>query len=494
MMFVLAPVPRFQTNAIDALIKPAMNDLATPQMEPATAATLSKSALGSTGAWPSATQATRNSWIDTTTTTARPHQQQQAQQQQQQPQRPTSWYVGQPAMQQPVDVFVPSAPFMSPPQQAPPRQQQQQSSVTSSSCQSQHNSESSSTAGSSSQQQFNHGYQNQQQPQHIQQGTAPSAQHPWGQLPLQPTTSAAVPTKTDTQKYTHSRSRSVPYSVPQPPIQTEPKTSGEQENLFVFDTVAATPTKQQQQQQRPAPLTSRVSMDADSFQKLSSAIDTGQSLLLTKKFVPPKASNNPFESAIEESPKKEPVTALTYSPFADDVQQPLPQQQQQPNQQQQQQNQSSAAAAADPTIAFPDTPPRQDSVDSPQASAPPWPISKTNDHPNKHNIYPPPVPPQATKPAFLKYARNVVPPSYLRRTRSYGTRDRAPSDPFNSNDTTSFITTTTTTTTNTTFNYNDIATPTASSSSTASPFYSTEPHFGTKLFRHRSDGSSLIRR
>ena len=496
-----------------------MDDLATPQVEPATTSTtnttntttsLSKSSLGNTSTWPTATQTTRNSWIDTTSTGCSSQQQHQQQQQEQEQQRRTSWYVGQQAIQQTMDL-VPAVPFMSPPSQ----QQQQPASMDNSNRQSRHMSENLSTggAGSNSQQQFNQG--GNQQSNH---GTAPSAQYPWGQLPLQPsvTTHSIMPTKATTdsntqQKYTHSRSRSVPYSVPQPPIQTtDSQARNDQENVFVFDTVAATPTKQQLQQQRPAPLTSRASMDADSFQKLSSAIDTGQSLLLTKKFVPPKASNNPFENnaAIEESSKNK-GAGLAYSPFADDSQEEQ-QEQEQHSLAKSTHTSTAATTASTPitttatttttTTVFPDTPPRgQDSM-SPEASAPPWPITKLNDYPNKQNLYPPPVPSQATKPAFLKYARNVVPSNYhLRRTRSYGTRDRAPSDPFNPND--NILTT------STSFDFNDPALMTSStttattvsssspSSSSASPFnYPTEQRFGAKLFRHKSDGSSLLRR
>lgn len=397
-------MPKFQTNAIDALIKPAV---ATPKVSSSTCGTTTTGSAP----WQSGTT-TRNSWIQpspsTANTTAR---------QQQQQQRPTSWYVGQ----QPLPIYdpAPSAPFLSPPTQT--------TTAT--------------TATNNDRSPFQ---QDNQQYAAAAGSTSWSQQLPTQQAMSHSSTTISGKSTTNEQKhqYTHSRSRSVPYSVPQPTTAQSMPQQTPSSSVFKFDTVGATPSKQQQQQ-RPAPLTSRVSMDSDSFQRLSSAIDTGQSLLLTKKFVPPKASNNPFESAIDESPKRESSSAARYSPFADDLD-----------------NQSTPRASYHP--------PEQQQQ---EASAPPW--QSINQQPNKQNVYPPPVPSQATKPAFLKYARNIQPSLALRRTQSYRASDAV--DPFNIEDpqsTPTIIhhTTTTTTTSNTPFSH------------------------GNKLFRHRSDGSALMRR
>ncbi|KAI7887435.1 hypothetical protein K492DRAFT_170339 [Lichtheimia hyalospora FSU 10163] len=406
MVYLGAPVPKFQTNAIDALIKSAAP---TPKV--------SSSTCGTTGSapWQSGTT-TRNSWIqpspsvtNTTTNTAR---------QQQQQQRPTSWYVGQ----QPLPIYdpAPSAPFLSPPATATTTTTPTTNTTTTTT-----------TNDRSPFRQDNKQYTG-------------AGLNSWSHQPMSHSSTTISGKSTNNEQkhqYTHSRSRSVPYSVPQPTTAQSMTQETSSTSVFKFDTVAATPSKQQQ---RPAPLTSRVSMDADSFQRLSSAIDTGQSLLLTKKFVPPKASNNPFESAIDESPKHESSSsaAASYSPFADDLD-----------------NQSTPRA-------YPSEEKQQ------EASAPPWP--SINRHPNKQNIYPPPVPSQATKPAYPKYARNIQPLA-LRRTQSYRSSD-APVDPFNTTDpqsTPTIIHHTTNTTSNTppiTFSH------------------------GNKLFRHRSDGSALMRR
>lgn len=290
--------------------------------------------------------------------------------------------------------------------------------------------------------------------------------------PLQPnqTLSQSSSTAKHEQRhiYTHSRSRSVPYSVPPP----EPPVSVNHD-VFAFDTIGASMSKQQQQQQqqqaRPSPLVSRASMDADSFQKLSSSIDTGQSLLLTKYYVPPKASNNPFENdTIPESPPvsnhnnsigtppPEPsssssstaphttTTALERSPFAD-----------------QQEGSSLSSSDTTPRLPLPV------SSAQPKQTIPAWP--GINDRPNKENVYPPPVPPQSTKPAFPKYARNMF-PNLLRRTQSY-------KDPFETTPhqgTGSLL-----------FSTNPWSSTDASSSPSAP---------AVKLFRHRSDGSSLAAR
>lgn len=407
-------MPKFQTNAIDALIKPAV---ATPKVSSSTCGTTTTT--GSAPWQSGTTTTTRNSWIQPSpspaNTTAR----------QQQQQRPTSWYVGQ----QPLPIYdpAPSAPFLSPPTQTTTATTTTTTTTT--------------TATNNDRSPFQQDSQ--------QYAAAAAGSTSWSQqLPTQQTMSHSSTTisgkstnNEQKHQYTHSRSRSVPYSVPQPTTAQSMTQQTPSSSVFKFDTVGATPSKQQQQQ-RPAPLTSRVSMDADSFQRLSSAIDTGQSLLLTKKFVPPKASNNPFESAIDESPKRESSSAARYSPFADDLD-----------------NQSTPRASYHPPE------PQQQ-----EASAPPWQI--INQQPNKQNVYPPPVPSQATKPAFLKYARNIQPSLALRRTQSYRASDAV--DPFNIADLQSTPTiihhTTTTTTSNTPISH------------------------GNKLFRHRSDGSALMRR
>ncbi|ORZ00654.1 hypothetical protein BCR43DRAFT_149607 [Syncephalastrum racemosum] len=296
--------------------------------------------------------------------------------------------------------------------------------------------------------------------------------------PLHPSQTISQSSSTAKQEqrhiYTHSRSRSVPYSVPPP----EPPVS-ENRDVFAFDTIGASMSKQQQQQQqqqqaKPSPLVSRASMDADSFQRLSSSIDTGQSLLLTKYYVPPKASNNPFENdTIAESPPvsdhnnnsnsnsivtppPEPsssssstaphttTTALERSPFAD-------------------LQESASLSSSDTTPRLP----LSISSAQPKRTTPAWP--GINDRPNKENVYPPPVPPQSTKPAFPKYARNTF-PNLLRRTQSY-------KDPFE--------TTPIQGTGSLLFSTNPWSSTDASSSPTAP---------AVKLFRHRSDGSTLTAR
>ncbi|KAF7725988.1 Epidermal growth factor receptor substrate 15 [Apophysomyces ossiformis] len=167
---------------------------------------------------------------------------------------------------------------------------------------------------------------------------------PWDVQPPPPTPAREVKNE-NKAVYTHSRSRSVP--------------SSKQQDLFAISP-----------EQKPSLHTSRSSIDAASFQRLQAPIDTGQSLLLTKKFVynPPK-STNPFDNeyADEDEPTEE-----YRSPFEDQ----------------------------DLLSVF--TPPR-----------------RPNDHPNTDNIPPPPVPAQDTKPAFPRYARNV-PTSLLKRSQSYG--------------------------------------------------------------------------
>lgn len=442
-------MPKFQTNAIDALIKPAAATTTTTTPKVSSSSTCGTT-TGSAPSWQSGTTTTRNSWIQpspssNTNTVAR--------QQQQQQQRPTSWYVGQ----QPLPMYdpAPSAPFLSPP---PPPQQTTTTTTNT-------------TTTSNDRSPFN-----QDNKQYAAAGlNSWSQQLPPSQQPMSHSSTTTISGKSTNNEqkhqYTHSRSRSVPYSVPQPATAQSMTQQTPSTSVFKFDTVAATPSKQQQQQ-RPAPLTSRVSMDADSFQRLSSAIDTGQSLLLTKKFVPPKASNNPFESAIDESPKHESSSAAAakYSPFADDLD-----------------NQSTPRASMSSSYHH-QPPPAQENQQQQQeekASAPPWP--SINRHPNKQNIYPPPVPSQATKPAFPKYARNIQPSLALRRTQSYRSSDAATAtaaatlDPFNVADPQS---------TPTLIHHHHHHTTTNTTSNTPPIAFS----HGNKLFRHRSYGSALMRR
>ncbi|KAI9321882.1 hypothetical protein BX666DRAFT_1040841 [Dichotomocladium elegans] len=410
-----------------------------------------KSGNSNTGAWQQGAQASRNSWVQMDPITAQ--------------QRPTSWYVGQQSLPQYNVNIQPSAPLMSPPMRPLPS--------------------TSSFSGSTSKQSFGSSSNTSGTYETPTLANQPALQ--WPQLPpLQShsnqftshssiTMDVSAKNEQKLHPYTHSRSRSMPYSVPQPSPHTQPNATTlsekEPESLFVFGTVASTFVKQQQQQpHRPAQHASRASMDADSFQRLSSAIDTGQSLLLTKKFVPPKASNNPFESAIEDSPKREP-SSLNCSPFAD------------------QSSNDSDIAALPASVVGGITGGYECGQHEEHAGASPWlSISGTNNHPNKEHVYPPPVPPQATKPAFLKYSRNL-PPSSLRRTQSYGARafnstSGMSLDPFNTSsglDTPPFTTPTTNNTLYTTSNN--------SNNVNASEF-----SHGNKLFRHKSDGSSLMRR
>jgi hypothetical protein len=112
-------------------------------------------------------------------------------------------------------------------------------------------------------------------------------QHPFKSSGESSVTSASTGSKSI---YTHSRSRSVPYA-------SQDMSSA---NDFIFDTLTATQSKQEQP--RPVLVTSRSSMDATAFHRLSQQeqqhIDHGQALLLTQKFVPPSSttrSTNPFE-------------------------------------------------------------------------------------------------------------------------------------------------------------------------------------------------------
>ncbi|KAG0182159.1 hypothetical protein DFQ29_005519 [Apophysomyces sp. BC1021] len=182
----------------------------------------------------------------------------------------------------------------------------------------------------------------------------------WDMQPPPPTPAREAKNETK-HLYTHSRSRSVP--------------SSKQQDLFAINP-----------EQKPSLHTSRSSIDAASFQRLQSPVDTGQSLLLTKKFVykPPK-STNPFDNEYTDEEEED--------------------------------EQEVAAAAATTTVepAEEYRSPFEDQ-DIISAFTPP---RRPNDHPNTQNIPPPPVPAQATKPAFPRYSRNI-PTSLLKRSQSYG--------------------------------------------------------------------------
>ncbi|KAI8393742.1 uncharacterized protein BYT42DRAFT_552098 [Radiomyces spectabilis] len=157
------------------------------------------------------------------------------------------------------------------------------------------------------------------------------------------------------QLYTHSRSRSVPFSI-SPAVNPSPSDDSPAPSIPV-------------RPRRPTLISSRASMDADAIQRLTTAIDTsgidtGQSLLLTQRFVP-KPTNNPFENDASD-------TEDYTSPFEDH-------------------------AACFPAKVEP------------------------NKRPNSMNMLPPPVPDKATKPAFPKYARNASPhhPFMLKRSQSH---------------------------------------------------------------------------
>ncbi|KAI9022770.1 hypothetical protein CLU79DRAFT_835134 [Phycomyces nitens] len=133
---------------------------------------------------------------------------------------------------------------------------------------------------------------------------------------------------------------------------------------------------------KPPLLTSHSAIDSVSFERLNSTgIDTGQSLLLTKKFVYKPKSTNPFDNEYDEpTPKSTPR-----SPFDDNG--PL----------------------------------GNDSTTSLSSNTSSIATRQINSNPNQQNIPPPPVPAQTTKPAFPRYSRNSQ-PSLLKRSQSHGAK------------------------------------------------------------------------
>ncbi|KAG2184634.1 hypothetical protein INT43_000547, partial [Umbelopsis isabellina] len=188
--------------------------------------------------------------------------------------------------------------------------------------------------------------------------------------------------------YGHGRSRSVPHASTEPPLLPElneplmmskPKLDSEStENGTDYSTSSfARPPPQS----RPN-VSQRASMDPDSFQKLLTKIDRGESLLLTKGLdFDSGKSLNPFRRSATISHGSRRAADNDEGPFAD---------QNTPNPV----RRASRFRSDSLAMAFDEAIPDNLSFIHPNARR------------NKYNLSPPPIPSQLTKPDSLKYARN----------------------------------------------------------------------------------------
>ncbi|KAI9279672.1 hypothetical protein BC943DRAFT_331504 [Umbelopsis sp. AD052] len=195
--------------------------------------------------------------------------------------------------------------------------------------------------------------------------------------------------------YSHGRSRSVPHASTNSPLLTElneplmmskPHTASELDDMQDMDSPfsgSAVPRSQS----RP-PVTQRASMDPDSFQKLLTKIDRGESLLLTKGLdFDSGKSLNPFRrsATISHSSRRRVYSndedSDSEGPFADQGQATPVQR-------------KSRVRSESLLKAFDDVIPDNLSFIHPNARR------------NQYDLSPPPIPSQLTKPTSLKYARN----------------------------------------------------------------------------------------
>lgn len=205
------------------------------------------------------------------------------------------------------------------------------------------------------------------------------------------------PTSNQTGKtvYSHGRSRSVPHASTNSPLLTElneplmmskPHTASELDDMQDMDSpFSATPVPRSHS--RP-PVTQRASMDPDSFQKLLTKIDRGESLLLTKGLdFDSGKSLNPFRrsATISHSSRRRVYSndedSDSEGPFADQGESTPVQR-------------NSRVRSESLLKAFDDVIPDNLSFIHPNARR------------NQYNLSPPPIPSQLTKPNCLKYARN----------------------------------------------------------------------------------------
>jgi hypothetical protein len=210
-------------------------------------------------------------------------------------------------------------------------------------------------------------------------------------LPLPSTTiTNEITTVTPPMIYTpiqHSRSRSVPYAntnflfspqsiaIENVSNSSSPTTSSPKNNLYQFDTVGASTSKQQQK----TPLrqhSSHVSLDNDALQKIINNNGDGGGLLLTQSFKPQfdadSTTNSPNISSSQSSPKKS-NNPYKNNPFETDD------------------STGSTPRQLSPLI----------------KSSPLTRSCNNNTSSNTNQIPPPPVPPQSTKPPCPKYARRI---------------------------------------------------------------------------------------
>ncbi|CAM0142553.1 hypothetical protein VKS41_001924 [Umbelopsis sp. WA50703] len=186
--------------------------------------------------------------------------------------------------------------------------------------------------------------------------------------------------------YGHGRSRSVPHASTETPLLPEldeplmmskPKLGSEiDENGTVHSQSSFG-----RPQQRPNVM-QRASMDPDSFQKLLTKIDRGESLLLTKGLdFDSGQSLNPFRRSATISHGSRRATESDEGPFADqNTPKPV--------------SRSSRIRSDSLAMAFDEAIPDNLSFIHPNARR------------NKYDLSPPPIPSQLTKPVSLKYARN----------------------------------------------------------------------------------------
>lgn len=193
--------------------------------------------------------------------------------------------------------------------------------------------------------------------------------------------------------YSHGRSRSVPHAstnspllpmLNEPLLMSKPHTASEIDDMQSHGPYS--PTSIFRSQQRPAAM-HRASMDPDSFQKLLTKIDRGESLLLTKGLdFDSGKSLNPFRrSATISHSSRRRVPSMDddnpEGPFADQASStPV--------------RRESRIRSESLSKAFDDAIPDNLSFVHPNARR------------NKFNLSPPPIPSQLTKPSSLKYARN----------------------------------------------------------------------------------------
>lgn len=190
---------------------------------------------------------------------------------------------------------------------------------------------------------------------------------------------------TPTRQYSHSRSKSVPYAtntIISPDSPADNTNSPISPGLFQFDTIGASRAKQQRQRVNHS---GHSSLNSDSLQKI---MDSGKSLLLTQGFKPKFDEEEEEKVDTRSSNNSSPVNGKSFNtnnpylassnPFESD-------------------NSLVSTPRQESPLELSYSPPYTKSTLSQQITL--------NTSLNSKYIPPPPVPPQSTKPTYLKYSR-----------------------------------------------------------------------------------------